>query len=247
MDKLIKCFELTGYQVVSVIGSGGKSSLIKYLSNALRYERILVSTTTRILYPNKEEYDYIYHHSYQNLGRDGVGVTIAGDIVEEDIKKLKMPEDENFRRAFSKFDKIFLEADGSRGLPLKAWADYEPVVLPETTMTIGVIPINSLGLKVNFSNIHRFPLWLELTEENPDAIISLEALTKTITHEKGMWKNAKGKRILCINQVGNGSQLNVAKDIVLSLPTTLKMSMSKIIACSAKDEQGYVLWDNTKG
>ena len=271
MDKLIKSFSLAGYQVISVIGSGGKSNLINYLAKSWRDERILIGTTTKILYPQKGTYDYIYNDSYHNLGNDGAGITVAGDIVKEVppkkitpantteskcccqdagifvmkcLCKLQMPNDKYFRKAFNKFNKIVLEADGSMGLPLKAWADYEPVILPETTITIGVIPITSVGLKANPSNIHRFPLWLELTEENPDVIISIEALIRTITHKKGMWQKAAGERILCINQVENSNQLNVAKDIVKCLPIAFKKNLRKIIACSVKNEQGYVLWDN---
>ena len=75
-----------------------------------------------------------------------------------------MPAMTSFQTLFQHFTKVFLEADGSKQRPLKGWSSYEPVILKETTTTIGVLPISVIGQKIDETTIHRLPLFLELTD-----------------------------------------------------------------------------------
>jgi probable selenium-dependent hydroxylase accessory protein YqeC len=222
MIELIKCFDWSKHEIVSVIGSGGKSSLIEYLARGFYGEKVLVSTTTKILMPKNDEYDILWLNPYSStekvvtknnvnlecerfidqLGEqvdkqtdeqvdkqqfkqlskqqynlkyeNTIGILIAGDeIQEEGLSKLKSPTKVEFYESFDKFDKVFLESDGSRGLPLKGWEEYEPVILNETTMTIGVFPISAIGKPVTKEFIHRLPLWLGLID-GEDGLVSKE-------------------------------------------------------------------------
>ncbi|NRR74941.1 hypothetical protein HRD57_02125 [Tetragenococcus halophilus] len=58
--------------------------------------------------------------------------------------------------------RVFLEADGAKQRPLKAWADFEPVIVSETTTTIGIIPLCVLGQRTDETIIHRLPYYLKL-------------------------------------------------------------------------------------
>ena len=61
-------------------------------------------------------------------------------------------------------DVLLIEADGSKCKPLKGWAEFEPVVLKETTMTIGVITVNELGRVISDENVQRMSLFENLPE-----------------------------------------------------------------------------------
>ena len=226
--ELEKCFNLLGHQIISVIGSGGKTSLIKYLSKSYPHETILISTTTKILMPREGEY--------------GTAVVAGDKVTTDSVEKLQMPKNPNFLKSFGNFDKVFLEADGSKGLPLKAWTDNEPVVLPETTITIAVIPITALGKAADETNIQRLPLWLNLCDSKKGTLISEEILVKMITKENGLLQKAKGKTILFFNQVENKEQLESTKKILELLPENNKKKISKIIAGSVAKGKGQIVF-----
>ena len=271
MAELVKCFDWSKHEVVSVIGSGGKSSLIVYLARAFSHERVLISTTTKILMPEKEEYHILWLNPccQDEQGVIPPGIVIAGDeILTDGISKLQMPKGAEFIKSFEGFDKVFLESDGSRGLPLKGWADSEPVVLPETTMTIGIIPISAIGKLATKEVVHRLPLWLALTkkeertllsggnedvekgrvagDENQGFVISKENIIQTITHEKGLWKKSKGDKILYMSQVETQQQLELARGIVEDLPDDFKGKISRIIAGSVQNKKGTILYQKNK-
>ena len=175
MKELKDCFGLSKQEIVSVIGSGGKSSLIAYLANSYSHEKVLISTTTKVLMAREDECDELWLDPVCWEREIMSGIVIAGDkIIQDGILKLQMPKDSKFVKIFNQFDKVFLESDGSRGLPLKGWMEYEPVILPETSMTIGIVPITAIGKPVTKEFIHRLPLWLELIEGNVEKDIGFD-------------------------------------------------------------------------
>lgn len=244
MEKLKNCFNFQGQQVVSLIGSGGKTSLMWYLANSHSKEKVLVSTTTKIGYPNKKTYDYFYNQDFSLLGNDGRGITLAGNVVANG-KKLSMPPLEKLKNSFSKFDKVFLEADGSKQLPLKGWENFEPVVLGETTVTISVFPISVIGKKADGDTVHRLPIFLKMTGMEQGEEITEKSLALIISSSFELGQASRGERILCFNQVEKKQQLQQVETIVSLLPLKCLESLTKIIACSVKKEEGVILWEKT--
>ncbi len=50
---------------------------------------------------------------------------------------------------------LFIEADGSRKLPIKAPADYEPVLPASTTHLVPIAGMDAIGLPVDAEHVHR--------------------------------------------------------------------------------------------
>jgi probable selenium-dependent hydroxylase accessory protein YqeC len=240
MAALIDCLNIRGQQVISLIGSGGKTSLMWYLAKCHKQERVLVSTTTKIGCPITQPYDFFYSENFANLGSDGVGITLAG-LFTEKKDKLAMPPT-SFRSTFKKFDKVFLEADGSKQLPLKGWETFEPVILPETSMTIGIVPITALRQPIDANAVHRLPLFLRATGATEGQLITEKIIAEIIASPTGLWSKCQGQRILCINQVESATQLRQAKKITSLLPKTLLTRLSKVVACNIQSQEGVVLW-----
>ena len=61
---LKKCFDLQGKEIVSIVGSGGKTSLMWALAKTYRKEAVLVSTTTKIGF-QRQLYDYFYTNHFE--------------------------------------------------------------------------------------------------------------------------------------------------------------------------------------
>jgi probable selenium-dependent hydroxylase accessory protein YqeC len=137
--------------VVTVIGSGGKTSLIWLLAQSQRRRRVLVSPTTK-MYPGEARcYDhdcFTGKASPALINGPPAGISLAGSLNRETGKLEALPA-EVLTAMIADYDLVLLEGDGSRGLPLKGWAAHEPVVPPYTTISVGIIPIRALGNKVS--------------------------------------------------------------------------------------------------
>lgn len=236
---LMDCFALQPHEVISIIGSGGKTSLLRYLARSSAPEKILTATTTKMGYPQADDYDYFLADPISELPARP-GITMVGKVTKTPERtKLSMSESPLFRQSFSAFDKVILEADGSKQLPLKGWADFEPVVLAETTLTIGIVPITSLGRLTDDQNIHRLPLYLKMVDAGVGEPIQITHLLQMIEHPKGLFAKAKGKKVLYLNHVDTPKQLELAEKLTRDLQNTV----DKVIAGSTLKGKGKILWE----
>jgi hypothetical protein len=120
------------------------------------------------------------------------GVTLAGVFNEAEGKLEALPPDE-LAEAARGYDLTLIEGDGSRRLPLKAWAAHEPVVPPFTTVTVGVMPLWPLGRPVSAGLIHRLPLFTALSGATEGEPLRPEHLVRTITGLPVARKNGGGE------------------------------------------------------
>ena len=63
-------------------------------------------------------------------------------------------------------DRIYVEADGSRGLSLKIFGPHEPAVPPATTLIVQVAGLDALGLPLDAAHVHRAELLATLGGAN---------------------------------------------------------------------------------
>ena len=129
---------LTSGDVVAIVGSGGKTSLLTRLAKENQHRRVLVSTTTKMLRTELEQMTGA--HLLHGTGANG---------------KVTAPPMEALETACANFDLSLLECDGSKGLPLKGWAAHEPVVPVFATVTVGMLPLWPLGRPVGATTVHR--------------------------------------------------------------------------------------------
>ena len=131
--------KLNKTEIITVVGAGGKTSLINYLANKYRdRSKILLTTTTKIYVPSKDLYKYIYMLD-ENEEIDihtGLGIIVIGKSINKEKKIIGLDFD-NIKHLTPKFDLILIEGDGSKKKKLKGWNDEEPLVYPKSTKTIG--------------------------------------------------------------------------------------------------------------
>ncbi|MDR1351993.1 MAG: putative selenium-dependent hydroxylase accessory protein YqeC, partial [Treponema sp.] len=137
---------------VTIIGSGGKTSLIWHLARRFAEKpRAVLVTPTAKMFPPAESLP---------------GVTVKGILNPETGKLEALPPGE-LEKLPAAYDIVLIEGDGSRGLPLKGWAEHEPVIPPFTAITVGVLPLWPLGRPVSEEIIHRLPEFCALTGAVP--------------------------------------------------------------------------------
>lgn len=212
--KITEILNIDKNSIVSIVGAGGKTSLMFQLAEELRSKgRVLVTTTTKIYVPEKRQYDYLV------VGEDGIncslknkkestsvsskaaevkptGIWIYGEEINED-NKLTAVSEEKLGELINFFDYVLIEADGSKGKPLKGWREDEPVISNHTTCTIGILSGKALGMDIKEENIHRVNRFLGEAK----GTVTEEDLVKVIFNPKGMFNHSMGKKVLCINQI----------------------------------------------
>ena len=137
--------------VVSITGGGGKTSFMTEFGSYLRASgySVLLTTTTKIAGPKNHDYktDDIFD-SESILGyesRKGRSALYAERSF--DVKKWCSPRLEILSILVPRFDVILIEADGSRGLPIKYHTERDPVIISETDAVIGIVGLWAIGNK----------------------------------------------------------------------------------------------------
>ena len=221
---LIDTFKINNKDIITIIGAGGKTSLMFSASSLLRNDyKVLVTTTTHIYIPDNNLYDKIImlthfeNENYNNILQNNKnGVYVIGSHIVNN-SKIKGLTFDMLDKITPYFDVVIIEGDGSKEKSLKGWNDSEPVIYPKTTKTIGIVDISSIGIDINEENIHRVDKFLEIINDYSNNKVNIEHLEKLILNEKGLFKFSKGEKILFINKVEDINKrknaLNIIKDI----------------------------------
>ena len=163
--------------IIAVVGSGGKTTLIKKMAARYRSEgkTVLVTATTHMFI---EE---------DTLLTDDAGVILQA-LTERgyamaglpDGEKIKPLSQETFDAVCAHADVVLVEADGSRRRPLKYPNASEPVIPENTNEIIVVCGLNALGQKAK-EVCHRLELVKNCLGVEDDTVITPEHIQKLTT------------------------------------------------------------------
>lgn len=214
---LNKILDIKVNSVISIVGAGGKSTLMYTLAQELRKDyKCLVTTTTKIYLPYKEQFDYmaVGTEEFNKLKHNSnKGIYVYGSSINDENKLIGVNPAE-LEIDVPNFQYLLIESDGSKRKPIKGWNSTEPVVLSATTNTIGVISIEAIGNKINEDNIFRVKEFLDITNTCENHIISEANIVSLIFHKYGLFKNSAGEKILFINKVENEDQWITAEKLI---------------------------------
>ena len=133
--------------LVSIVGGGGKSSLLFALGRLLT-GRVVLTTTTRIFAAQMNQAPEACTLADENwearVGNFDSSLLVVGKVEGE--RAVGVPRELPARiLARPDIDWVVVEADGSRMLPVKAPAEHEPVVPEETDLYIALVGIDALA------------------------------------------------------------------------------------------------------
>lgn len=186
-------FDINKNDVVSIIGSGGKTTLMFTLAKELKkYGRVLVTTSTKIAMPQLSNDEKFYEDNDEI--KDEKIVVLGKKISEE---KIGAVDEEKLKKTADEFDFVLIEADGSKRLPYKASRQNEPVVYDFTTKTICVLPMMYYGKEIPEEKIFNYDIFIKNFGTN---MLDDELILKMAKHENGLFKNAVGGKYLYINR-----------------------------------------------
>ena len=163
--------------IIAVVGSGGKTTLIKKLAETYRAEgkTVLVTTSTHMFI----EADTLLTDDADTILRalKETGYAMAGLPSGEKIKALSP---ETFRTVSAHADVVLVEADGSKGLPLKFPNATEPVIPEHPDEIIVVCGLNAIGKRAK-EVCHRLELVQACLDIREDTVITASHVQKLVT------------------------------------------------------------------
>ena len=230
MISLHEALKLTGGGVISLVGAGGKTSLMNALATELsqRGETVLVTTTTKIKKPPAEQSPVLIlgqdPAEVIDLCRAALGehlkVTAAAGCPDPRNKLVGFPPevvDDLWHAGL--FNWIVVEADGAARKPIKAPADHEPVIPAASQLVIGMVGLSAIGKPFSDRWVFRPALFARLSGLLPGEPITAAAAARTISHPAGMMKGAPSKALkyLFLNQADTPERMQNGKKIAADL------------------------------
>jgi molybdenum cofactor cytidylyltransferase len=140
---------------------------------------------------------------------------------------------------------LLIEADGARGRPLKAPADYEPVIPNFIEMVIVIAGMSGLGKPLTEETVHRPEIFAKLSELEIGETITPEALVRVLTHPTSGLKNipANARRVVLLNQADTPELQSQAKGMAEKLLTTY----DSVVVASLGQNQIYAAHEPVAG
>ena len=188
--------------VVSFVGSGGKTTFLFALANELAQlgRRVAVTTTTHIYRPDMQQCAHVVTDG--DLGKIDAFLTASRLVTvgaPAENGKLGAPAAEVLEYLRRTADAVLIEADGSRGLPMKATAAHEPVLWQKTQRVIAVAGLSALGEPIG-AVCHRAQLAQELLGVPPEHPVGPDDMARLVAHCYGRY----GERLtVALNQADN--------------------------------------------
>lgn len=178
----MKFYEILGIKkgITSIIGSGGKTTLINTLAKELSVNNKVIITTTTHIFPF-DDYCVLKNPTIEDIRKslEKTNAVCIGNVSENG--KFSKP-DISFVELKRLADYVLVEADGSKNLPLKAHADFEPVIVKESDKTILVVGIDAVNKRVE-DMVHRPEIFCDICGCKLTDFVTLEMLKKVIEKE----------------------------------------------------------------
>lgn len=194
--------------ITALIGGGGKTTAMYTLARELSEDATVVCTTTTHIYPPS-------HLPVLDGKNDGKLACALGWCrcvcvgVPTPEGKLSAPPFSPYRLAeLARY--VLVEADGSRGLPVKAHLAHEPVIPDLTGLTLGLAGASGFGRPVREA-VHRWERFCALTGAGPEDPVTAENLARLLLAE-----GLEDK--LFINQAESAGAMEEARRLAAMLP-----------------------------
>lgn len=188
--------------VIAVCGAGGKTTICKRLATHYANEnnKVCITTTTNMWFDSDVRDNFFDIDSKANASDILHKVYYSG---HENIEKGKLTplSNDEYKKLCSIFDYVIVEADGSKGMPMKipygikderygdkkSGKNPEPVIPDNANEIIIVVGMEALGRKISYV-CHRFDEFYDRDEFikendiNEDTLVDEKIIDKFVNH-----------------------------------------------------------------
>jgi probable selenium-dependent hydroxylase accessory protein YqeC len=223
--KLKKAFDIRPGEVISLVGGGGKTTLMFALGRELASggDCVVTTTTTKILEPSPSEAPLLLlaadEGELMRLLLDNLDkhrhITLASEKLTSGKLNGISPEFVVELAAFSQVSFIVVEADGAAHRSLKAPNPTEPVIPINTSLVIPVVGVDAVGCRLTEKDVFRPEIVSNLLGLPLGEIISPDAIAFLVTHHQGIIKGSpeRARIVPFINKVDLDQGLSKGRDL----------------------------------
>jgi molybdenum cofactor cytidylyltransferase len=208
---------------LAFVGAGGKTTAMFCLARGLLkagYKTVLVTSTTHLGVDQARLSDRHFridrHYNFPSLLSEGVLLFTGQETEDGRLSGLgAKPLKGLLGLAEAKIAPLLIEADGSRLHPLKAPAEYEPVIPSFVNAVVVVVGLKGLGKPLSPDWVHRPERFQGLAGIQPGEVITSQVLAHVLTHPSGGLKDipSGARRVLLLNQADDVDLQMRAKSI----------------------------------
>ena len=235
---------------IAIIGAGGKTTAMFQLARGLTQPVIVTATSHLGVWQASLADQHIITDMpapIEELEHRLKGVIlVTGDVEGERIRPVH-GDLLSWLHQFCVLHAIplLIEADGSRGKPLKGWAEHEPPIPSFVDLVVNVVGLQGVGQPLNDEHVHRAALFSRLSGLRIGETITPESLVRVLTHPESGIRNipARARKTILLNKADTPALQSMARG--LSQP--LLDVYDSLIISSLKQEQIFAVYEPIAG
>jgi len=249
---LAEALDIKAREVISLVGAGGKTTLMFRLAKELLFggKKVVTTTTTKILEPTSDETPFLFIDPDEGKIKGFVRghldryrhITIAKERIGSG--KLKGVSSNLVDDLWSSpmMDTMIIEADGAAGRPLKAPREGEPVIPSSTTLVVAILGIDGVEMELSDENVFQAERVSRMTGIPMGRRITDEALAVLMTHSEGILKGAPplSRVIAFLNKVDIPDGIAKAKRVAKKILDRKNSQIERVVLGQLKNEPPVV-------
>jgi len=248
VGSLSRALGIEAREVISLVGAGGKTTLMFRLAKELSRsgKKVVTTTTTKILEPASGETDCLFVDSDEEKIKDFVTnhlsqyghITIARERLESGKLKGVSP---NLVDGFSHsqgIDAVIAEADGAAGRPVKAPREHEPVIPISTTLVVAILGVDGLARELGEKDVFQPERVSKITGVPMGERLTDEAMAILVTHPEGIFKGTPSSTrvVAFLNKVDLSNGVVKAKNIAHKILERKHKQIERVVLGQLKSE-----------
>tara|TARA_B100000686_G_scaffold355167_1_gene470613 strand:+ start:4387 stop:5115 length:729 start_codon:yes stop_codon:yes gene_type:complete len=204
MLELIQLSELASYfdlkslgkkNHIGIVGGGGKTTILHALGRELPGKTVL-TCTTKMGYDQNRDLPVYFEPEDELILKISPETPIMAWKEIQGEKAIGV-DPSTCDHWFKIIDNVVVEADGSRRLPFKAPAHFEPVIPESCTVMISTIGADALDQIID-THCHRPQRVADFAECFPEEYLTPERAAKVILHPEGQIKAKPPQAQFCV-------------------------------------------------
>lgn len=233
--------------VVTLVGAGGKTTLMFALARELSAagHTVLTTTTTKIQLPTKSQSSFVFEVRHADdllvqidrMDPPPTHLTVLAPAQDHPMKRTGLsPAHIDTLAASGRFRWILVEGDGAARKPLKAPAAHEPVIPASCDCVIVVAGLDGVGQPLDEDHVHRADLFANLSGLAPGEVVTPAALATVLAHPCGGLKGvAEGARVFVfLNKADTHPSRNIAETVATQLKKTVGRRATMVMGTALK-------------
>jgi probable selenium-dependent hydroxylase accessory protein YqeC len=236
---LVRDLALREKEVITLVGAGGKTSLMYALAKKLlsSNHKVITTTTTKIYPPQPEQSPCLILggvEAFPNIKKvlDQYGhITWAAGRAAKDKLAGVSTADLSALWNSDLADFLIVEADGSAQRPIKAPGADEPVVPKETTLFVSVLGLSALNKPLNEGWAFRPEIIRRLTGIPLNSPMTPQGVARLLVHPDGGLKGwlPDMRAVIILNQADKEPEPGLGLRLAERIEKLAKGKISKVL------------------